>query len=282
MTSLISFAELSELLKTDSLILLDCQTDLSNRELSYGLFAKEHIPTAQFVSLEDDLSSEAIPGKTGRHPLPTEDKLEKLIQKLGIHEHSDIVVYDQANAMFAVRAWWLLKWAGLKNVRVLNGGLANWKKQGGEVTTEPHQATHSDYKIQVKQEWIADINDVLSDNGQSLLLDARAKPRYLGEEEPLDKKAGHIPGAWNADFSINLNSDGLFLSREELAKRFAPVTEQPKPVICYCGSGVTACHNILSMIEAGLPMPKLYPGSWSEWSADDQHPIETKEEGSTL
>jgi thiosulfate/3-mercaptopyruvate sulfurtransferase len=282
MSSLITTAQLADTIKTQSIVIIDCQTDLMERERSYQLYHEQHIPGAVYAHLEDDLSSEIIPGKTGRHPLPNEQQLQGLLRRSGIEDDSHIVIYDQSNGMFAVRAWWLFKWAGLENVQVLSGGLQAWKDNDGEVTDEVPTPPQSDITIQIQPGWVVSAQEIADAHDSILLLDARALPRYLGETEPLDNKAGHIPGAWNADFTRNLQPDGTFRPVAELKDRFTPLQTQTRSIVCYCGSGVTACHNILAMTESGLPMPKLYPGSWSEWSANEQYPIATQEEGTTL
>lgn len=280
MTQLISCHELQSLLDDDRLILLDCRADLTDHEASRRWFAEGHIPGAQQAHLEDDLSGPVIPGLTGRHPLPAAAEFVRRIQHWGINEDSIIVLYDQHKGMFAARAWWLMRWFGLKDVRVLNGGYELWLESTGLESRRTKSVNASFFAPQPVANMIADAQQLKKPATNTLLLDARALPRYRGDEEPLDSKAGHIPGAWNADFSGNLQADGRFKTAEELKQRFSPVIGQN--AICYCGSGVTACHNILAMTEAGLPMAKLYPGSWSEWITQPDHPIATGTEGTTL
>ncbi len=280
MSQLISPTELNAKLDDPNLRILDCRSDLQDRTKSRLLYAEGHIPGAIFADLETELSGPIIPGKTGRHPLPAEADFETTLRHWGIESNSPVVVYDDRNSMFAVRAWWLLKWAGVTNVKVLNGGFQHWLTTGGLPETEVRLPTASQITINVQKDWTVTADDLIDLPNDTLLLDARAVNRYSGETEPLDPKAGHIPGAWNADFGKNLMPDGLFKSKTELKTRFQ--TSAEKSTVCYCGSGVTACHNILAMVEAGFAMPKLYPGSWSEWVTDDQRPIATGQEGELL
>ena len=281
MSSLISVSELKQRLAT--VVVLDCQSDLMNRQHSHQLYIQQHIAGAHYLHLEEDLSGTIVAGKTGRHPLPSQDQLQRLLRRLGLETNTEVVVYDQSSSMFAARAWWLLKWAGLTSVRVLDGGLKAWLAAAGKVSSKPAEARPaSAIEVSCPADWLIDHQGISAAGDQILLLDARAKARYLGDNEPLDAKAGHIPGAGNADFMANLTKDHQFRPSAELQQRFAPVQASAKPAVCYCGSGVTACHNILAMTEAGLPWPRLYAGSWSEWCLDDSRPIATAEEGVQL
>ena len=277
MSQLISPAELKNLQRTHQPIILDCRSDLTDKALSRQWFNEGHIPGAQHAHLEEDLSGPITPGQTGRHPLPDPETFGQTLRRWGVSHETPVIVYDQGNGMFAARAWWMLKWLGLNDVRILNGGLKRWLDEGGELTKSETVTEPSDARFKPDMSLVTDATRLLSETNAHRLLDARALPRYRGDEEPLDSKAGHIPGAYNADFTRNLQADGTFLDTAALAKRFAPLANQE--VICYCGSGVTACHNIVAITEAGLPMPKLYPGSWSEWITNPNHPIATGEEG---
>ncbi|EAR08731.1 sulfurtransferase [Reinekea blandensis] len=277
MSQLISPAELKNLQRTHQPIILDCRSDLTDKALSRQWFREGHIPGAQQAHLEEDLSGPIIPGQTGRHPLPDPEVFSETLRRWGVTHETPVIVYDQGNGMFAARAWWMMKWVGLNDVRVLNGGLKRWLDEGGELTQAETTRAPSDDHFEPDMNRVVDADRLLSETGSHRLLDARALTRYRGDEEPLDSKAGHIPGADNADFTRNLQADGAFLEKNALFNRFASLANHD--VICYCGSGVTACHNILAITEAGLPMPKLYPGSWSEWITNSNHPIATGEEG---
>lgn len=278
MTQLIHASGLSALLREQSVKVFDCRADLTDRSKSKELFLSGHIPGAIHAHLEEDLSGPILPGKTGRHPLPEKSAFEQTLRQWGLTKGDNVVVYDQSNSMFAVRLWWMLQWAGIKNVVILNGGLEAWKNAGGELTQlETALPSPSSIEIEAPDDWIISDTELKNLTDDALLLDARALNRYSGETEPLDSKAGHIPGAINADFSKNLNPDGTFKSRVELAERFASLKN--KNVICYCGSGVTACHNLFAIVESGQTMPKLYPGSWSEWITREDNTIATGVEG---
>lgn len=277
MTPLISISELIDATQSGSdIIVLDCRSDLMNRDNAIHLYQAGHIPGAIHAHLEDDLSGPIINGKTSRHPLPSQDAWQATLQRWGVKKDSTIVVYDQQNSMFAARAWWMLLWAGINNVKVLNGGLEAWLEAKQPLSATTPTSEPSDIQIEL-EDWVITADQLLSLPVQ--ILDARALPRYAGETEPLDTKAGHIPGAINADFSKNLAPNGHFQSSEALAKRFKRCDDQ---VICYCGSGVSACHNILAFAIAGRELPKLYAGSWSEWITVDDRPIATGVEGTPL
>lgn len=279
-TALITCQQLQARLQDEKLVLLDCRADLTDHEASRRWYAEEHLPGAQQAHLEDDLSGPIIPGYTGRHPLPAPSEFIRRLQHWGIDEQSTIVLYDQNNGAYAARAWWLMSWFGLTDVYVLSGGLDRWRETVGLLTAEPPKIKPSFFSPQPKPDMVVDAQVLLKPSTDTAVLDARALPRYRGDTEPMDSKAGHIPGALNADFTGNLNDDGTFKTAEQLRNRFATLSEQK--VICYCGSGVTACHNILAIHEAGLPMAKLYPGSWSEWITQPDHPIATGTEGTPL
>jgi len=280
MSQLIQAEQLLENTTTSNWVIIDCQSDLKDRKNSYKLYQDGHLPNAIHAHLEDDLSSIIIPGKTGRHPLPSSQQWQNTLQRWGITKDSMIVVYDQSNSMFAARAWWLLKWAGLKSVFVLDGGLKYWQSIGGETTKTIPKRTPSKIEIEAQPDLILAAKDLLEMPENSILLDARALDRYKGKTEPLDNKAGHIPGALNADFTKNLSEDNRFLSTEDLTKRFEKL--KTKQIVSYCGSGVTACHNILALQEAGFTNVQLYPGSWSEWITDENRQIATGIEGGVL
>ncbi|TGG90243.1 sulfurtransferase [Natronospirillum operosum] len=275
-------------LGADGLLILDCRFDLTNPLAGREQYAAGHIPGAVYAHLDDDLAGPVVPGKTGRHPLPEPEAWQTTLRQWGVSADTRVVVYDGANSMFAARAWWMLRWAGLTDVRVLNGGCKRWLATNGATSIETPQPAPGDIEVDCPPDWIIGADDLMADLSAWQLLDARAWPRYSGETEPLDPKAGHIPGAVCLDFSRNVDAEGRFLPVSTLRQRFAeaglvagpeissPACSSPQPTpVSYCGSGVTACHNILAMMLAGLPQPKLYPGSWSEWVTDDQRPVET-------
>ncbi|MCH8552612.1 MAG: sulfurtransferase [Natronospirillum sp.] len=287
MSWLIEPESLQTELDSESLLILDCRFDLTNPLAGREQYAAGHIPGAVYAHLDDDLAGPVVPGSTGRHPLPEPDAWQAILRQWGVDAETRAVVYDGSNGMFAARAWWMLRWAGLRDVRVLNGGFKGWLAVKGATSIETPQPGAGGIEVDCPPDWTVGADDLIADLSAWHLLDARAWPRFSGETEPLDPKAGHIPGAVCLDFSRNVDSEGRFLPVPALRQRFAdaglvsgpepssPACSAPPPTpVSYCGSGVTACHNILAMMLAGLSQPKLYPGSWSEWVTDDQRPVE--------
>lgn len=274
-TTLIDAHTLQAHLNDASWRVIDCRFSLDNPTRGYQDYVVSHIPSALYAHLNDDLSSPVIAGKTGRHPLPDISTFIEKLNSWGIDHHTQVVVYDDNAGAFAGRLWWLLRWLGHEKVAVLNGGWAHWQNHYPVNNQTPHYSP-SQFNATLHPEKVVDAAFVLSaiTNHTHTLLDARAVERYRGEQEPLDKKAGHIPTAICAPFADNLTSNGLFKSPTELATRFKQLTNENKTsVVCYCGSGVTATHNVLAMVHAGLDEPQLYAGSWSEWITNDMNPI---------
>lgn len=272
---LISTSELAAQLGTVNLVVVDSRHDLMNPSVGRDAYAAGHIPGAIFMSIDDDLSA-AKSGSNGRHPLPAPDVFATTLGAKGIGNASKVVVYDGGNAMYAGRLWWMLRWLGHRDVRVLDGGIAQWQKDGHAVETQPNTlkavtfvATANDAMRLTAAETLA----ALSDNGHRIL-DARALERYRGEVEPVDPVAGHIPGAFNRAFALNLR-DGVFKPADELRREFETILagRAPEQLIHQCGSGVSACANMIAMEHAGLTGSKLYAGSWSEWCADPARPV---------
>jgi thiosulfate/3-mercaptopyruvate sulfurtransferase len=253
----------------------DCRHDLAKPDLGEQQYREGHIPGALFAHLERDLSGRKT-GKNGRHPLPDPQDFERWLEKTGLTPSDQAVCYDAGNGSMAARLWWMLRWIGHDKVAVLDGGFAKWMNEGRRVTIDVPLFTPFNYPIKVRKEFAVDVRIVEKTLGKPLLLDARAPARYRGEQEPIDPVAGHIPGAKNRFNSDNLSADGTFKRAEELKKEFLSVLGErsASEVIHYCGSGVSACHNLLAMEIAGLKGAKLYPGSWSEWSADPKRPQE--------
>lgn len=229
-----------------------------------------HIPGAVFVDLETELAAPPSPAR-GRHPLPEFTHLQKCARSWGLRAGQPVVVYDATGGMAAARAWWLLRWAGVADVRILDGGLPAWQRAGGDLATgsEPDPAA-GDVVLTSGNMPVIDADGAAGWDG--LLLDARAGERYRGEVEPVDPRAGHIPGAVSAPTAENLTAAGTFKTAEQLRARFAG--RGSEPVAVYCGSGVTAAHQIAALSAAGIEAT-LYPGSWSQWSSDPQRPVAT-------
>ncbi|SDZ07469.1 thiosulfate/3-mercaptopyruvate sulfurtransferase [Amycolatopsis xylanica] len=233
-----------------------------------------HLPRAVYVDLDTALASE--PGEGGRHPLPEPAQLQAHLRAAGVHEGHPVVVYDDADGSIAARAWWLLRWAGHTEVAVLDGGFAAWQAEGKPVTTEVPVPVPGDIEVRPGQMPVLDADEAAELARKGVLLDARARPRYAGEVEPIDPAAGHIPGALNAPFSAHAAEDGRWRTAEELKAHFAEldVTEAGN-VGAYCGSGVTASSVVLALEVAGHPGTALYTGSWSHWSRDPSRPVAT-------
>jgi len=249
----------------------DCRFSLTDDRYGANAFVENHIPTAQFADLNLQLSASIIPGKTGRHPLPARDAFLRQVQNWGVAPGAQVVVYDDGNGVFASRLWWMFRWLGHEAVAVLNGGIAAWNEAGFGTTTEVQQFNASSFQGGSPLTKSINADEVLSQPG--LLTDARDLPRFKGEVEPIDAVAGHIPGAICLPFAQNLD-DGYFKSAGELRQRFQDAgIKTDSQVTCYCGSGVSAAHNVLALLHAGFSEPVLYAGSWSEWITDPERPV---------
>jgi thiosulfate/3-mercaptopyruvate sulfurtransferase len=241
-----------------------------------GEYAAGHIPGASYVDLDTALA--AAPGPRGRHPLPEVDVFLTAMRAAGVSDDRPVVVYDDWQGRAAARCWWLLRWAGHADVRVLDGGWAAWVEAGQPTSTEPAHPEVCDFTARPGQLPTVEVDDVLGLAQRGVLVDARNPERYRGEVEPVDPVAGHIPGAVNVPTGANLRDDGTFKSAEELSEVYAEA--RGREVAAYCGSGVTAAHDLLAMAVAGID-GALYPGSWSEWVADPERPVSPEATGST-
>ncbi len=273
-TTLIGAAELAAL-DPATVRLFDCRFDLADPDAGESRFAAAHIPGAIYLHLDRDLAGPVSPGRTGRHPLPDRDAFRETLRAQGVADDTQVVAYDDAGGMFAARCWWMVRWAGHARAAVLDGGFQAWQAMdASQVATpasrppppEPRPTTVT----------MRELRPLVAERKRTLL-DARAPDRFDGTNETIDPRGGHIPGARNAPFTDNLTADGRFADRASLRRRFDALLagSGDRPTVCYCGSGVTAAHNILAMVHAGLPEPALYPGSWSEWITDPDNPVET-------
>jgi len=277
-TTLISTGALAANLDNPSFAIVDCRAALDDAEWGAREYRTKHIPGAVHADLERDLSG-AKNGRNGRHPLPDPATLALTIGRLGIADGVQVIAYDQDSGMYASRLWWLLRWMGHYQAAVLDGGFAKWiaearETKSGDETRAPRSFTgapHADLVVH------GDDVERLRQDSTWCLLDARAPERFQGLSETLDRVAGHIPGARNHFFRSNLDPSGTFLPAETLRSTLgADLRGTPADhVVCYCGSGVTACHNILALEHAGLHGAKLYAGSWSEWCSDARRPVAT-------
>ena len=272
--TLISAAQTRELLATrEPLVLLDCGFDLVDPAVGERAWAAGHLPGALYAHLDRDLSG-ARTGRNGRHPLPARAAFAATVGRWGIAPGVQVVVYDAQGGPYAARAWWLLRWLGHDAVAVLDGGLAAWLAAGGTLETSvPALAPRAPYPAATPAMPTISAEQLLARLGQLTLLDARSGERFRGEVEPLDPVAGHIPGATLRFFRDNLGPDGCFKPAAQLRQEFAALGADGGEVVHQCGSGVTACHNLLAMVHAGYDRALLYPGSWSEWCSDPSRPV---------
>jgi len=274
-TTLVSTAVLAS--HMDDPVIVDCRSRLDDERWGEREYQAAHIPGAVYADLNRDLSGSKT-GTNGRHPLPDPRVLAQTFGRLGIAAGAQVIAYDQDNGSWASRLWWLLRWMGHDAVAVLDGGFAKWIAEGRPTRSGPEQHAAREFFATPRAEMTVDVAAVASHVGSRdwRLIDARAPERYRGEKEPIDRTPGHIPGAVNHFFGGNLAPDLTFKTPEALRADFAPALGDAPidRVICYCGSGVTACHNLLAMEHAGIHGAKLYVGSWSEWSADPSRPVE--------
>ena len=277
-TTLIQPGALDALLHAGApVVVCDCSFDLASPAAGRHAYAAGHIPGAAYLGLEDALSG-AKTGRNGRHPLPERAQFASDMAALGVSAETQVVAYDAADGMFAARLWFLMRWLGHEAVAVLNGGLAGWRAAGLPLQTHaPAPRSRGTLAPAAPLVAVVDYAAVLaaSQAGNRVILDARAPDRFRGENETLDAVGGHIPGARNRFFRDNLDAQGRFRPASELRQAFdAALGGQPaSAAVAQCGSGVTACHNLLAMEIAGLPGAALYPGSWSEWSAQPGAPV---------
>ncbi len=257
--------------------LFDCRFDLADKSAGQRAYDEGHLPGAIFADLEKDLSA-PLSETSGRHPLPESGAFAARLGEWGLTPDDNVVVYDDHGGAFALRLWWMLRWAGHRRVGLLDGGVRAWLEQGNSL-----ERAEVDFKPTVypasftRGDWLTtpELESELAE-ANCLLLDARSEARFAGRAEPIDTRAGHIPGAHNLDFTANLDSHGRFLNEAQLRRRFAAIVSaagSPERVVHMCGSGVTACHNLFAMELAGWGGSRLYPGSWSEWIRDPARPV---------
>ena len=277
--TLISASDLKARAQYLNLVLVDCRHDLANPDFGRQAYAAGHLPEARFAHLDELLSgpkADATGRFHGRHPLPDRQQFVQAMRALGINNDTQVVAYDAHGGMFAARLWWLLRWIGHSDVAVLDGGMAAWQALGENLSTEvPPPAAAGNIQDLSSLVPTVDAQALLENlrNPSLQVVDARAPDRFRGENETLDPVGGHIPGAKNRFFKDNLQADGRFKPAEQLREEFSALIAAPQAAIMQCGSGVTACHNLLAMEAAGLSGAALYPGSWSEWCADPSRPV---------
>lgn len=274
--TLIDVPTLSRQLQEPNWVVLDCRFDLAKPDWGAEAYAAGHIPGAGYLNLEHDLSS-APSEQSGRHPLPDPTMVAARFGALGIDSNTQVVVHDQGSGMYAARAWWTLRWLGHDNVALLNGGLAAWTTAGQPLTATTTQPPPRRFLARPDASRIIGVERLQQElaAGTVRLVDARGADRYAGENETIDPAAGHVPGALNHPFARNLNADGQLHSPETLRTQWQATLDgrPPADMVAMCGSGVSACLNLLAMEHAGLGGARLYPGSWSEWIRDPARPI---------
>jgi len=274
-TTLISTADLAQHLRNPQLVIFDCRHDLMKPGAGARAFAEGHIPGARFADSDQDLAGPKN-GKNGRHPLPDVQTFMRWLGRNGVDSSKQVVAYDNVGSASAARLWWMLRWVGHERAAVLDGGWESWVKDAQPVTADVAAPVPGHFSGAPRNTWV-DVAQVVSnlDSGKMVLIDARAPERYKGLTEPIDPVAGHIPGARNRLYKENLQPDGRFKPPDRLRQEFGALLAgvTPDRIIHQCGSGVSACHNLLAMEIAGLHGSRLYPGSWSEWVADPSRPV---------
>jgi thiosulfate/3-mercaptopyruvate sulfurtransferase len=276
-TTLIPVSDLAKHLDDPSFVIFDCRHELGNPEFGAKAYAQSHLRNARFAHLDRDLAA-PLTGRNGRHPLPDPGVFMNWLGKMGVSNDKQVIGYDSAGGVYGSRLWWLLRWVGHRRVAVLDGGWQAWAGAGLPVTTEPPAIKPAVFNGRPDESWVG-ADHILRrlESGDMVLIDARSNDRYHGQNETIDPVAGHIPGALNRFFKDNLNAQGSFRAPEELRSAFLPlIGDAPlENVVHQCGSGVSACHNLLAMEIAGLRGARLYPGSWSEWISDPSRPVAT-------
>ena len=273
-TSLIQAGELHAHINDPDWVVVDCRYDLGDVRAGYRSYQDAHIPNAVYADLHDDLSAAGKVGR-GRHPLPDDRALKRLFRKLGIHHDTQVVVYDAAYGSIAARLWWLLKYMQHGTVAVLDGGWQAWMAAGYGAEQGTRKNRSGSFNGVPRGDMFVTREQI---DACPLLVDSREPARYRGEFEPIDPVAGHIPGALNHYWKLNLDQNGSFLPAQQIRYDFTRLFNgvMPEQVVFYCGSGVTACHNLVAAHYAGLPLPRLYAGSWSEWCTGEKPDIATE------
>lgn len=264
------------------LVIVDCRFELTSPEAGREAYAESHIPGAVYLDLKEDLSA-PVTVHGGRHPLPDPAMLTQRLGRAGISNSTRVVAYDDQGGMNASRLWWLLHWLGHDHVYVMDEGFSTWKDNGYPVTNEQRITVPASFQFTPRPEMLASMQQVRQslDDPNVLLVDSRDAERYVGLQEPIDAKAGHIPGAINRSWKQVLNEAGAWKSDDQLREQFAPVIDaidSGSEVIIYCGSGVSACPNVLALYRLGYRKIKLYAGSWSDWISYIDNPIATGNE----
>ena len=276
--TIISASNLKQNLNSENLVIVDCRYDLADANAGFEEYQASHIPGAIYANLNTDLSG-PMTSTSGRHPLPDWNEFQNKLGRWGIDQNSQVVVYDHSHGAFAARLWWMLRALGHEAVAILDGGWASWTEKNFGVEAGIINNAPKHFEGHLHENWAIGVEQIEQnlEQPQWLLIDSRDPSRYRGESEPLDAEAGHIPGAVNHFFGNNLDEYGSLLPADQLRANFeALVGDKPfEDVVFYCGSGVTACHNLMALQHAGISGARLYVGSWSEWSRDPKRPFNT-------
>ena len=279
--TIISAAQLADIAANDNVRVFDCRFNLKDPQGGLKKYQEGHIPGAQFANMDTQLSS-AMTETSGRHPLPDAETFLEQLRNWGVGNATQVIAYDDMSGAFAARLWWLMRWLGHKNVAVLDGGIQQWTENGHALSQDSSQYPRSDFSGQPNMDWVLDIETVRKelDAENITLIDARTADRYTGKDQKTDPVPGHVPGANNLPFGGNLNKQGMFESSSVIKNRFDNLiqTQPIDRVVNMCGSGVTACHNLLAMEIAGFEPTKLFVGSWSQWIRDPSRPVATGED----
>lgn len=280
MSFLVSVDQLANMIKNkeENIVVIDVRFQLTNPDAGKDAYLEEHIPGAVYLDLNKDLSGE-VKEHGGSHPLPEREELASKLGQLGIDQETTVVIYEEQNGMFSSRCLWLLHDLGHEKAYILDGGLTKWKEENNEVSTDIPKTEKKTFKLDSIHNETVNMQDVKQKMKEksAILIDSRSRERYLGNTEPLYTKAGHIPGAKNYFWKDVLNEDGIWRTEKELEDHFAELPKD-KEIIVSCGSGVSACPNILALKRAGFKNIKLYPGSFSDWISYNDNQLETKEE----
>ncbi len=280
-TTIISAQQLNQIITRENIRVFDCRFSLKDPQAGLNNYREGHLPGAQFADMDTQLSS-AMTSTSGRHPLPEPDVFIEQLRQWGVNNDSQVIAYDDISGAFAARLWWMLRWVGHENVAVLDGGIQKWNEAGYHLSQEEVEFPQGDFTGEANMSWLMDVTTVEREMEAAniTLIDARSAERYSAKDQSTDPVPGHVPGAVSLPFSGNLTKDGVFETPEIIKQRYISViNNQPlSNVVNMCGSGVTACHNILAQTVAGLPPTKIFIGSWSQWIRDPSRPVATGED----
>ena len=270
---LLEVEDLQPLLESGSAVIFDCRFSLADFTQGRNQYLQGHIPGAYHLDMESDLSGPKG-SYGGRHPLPNPVLFTTRMRECGVNTDTLVIAYDDNRMAGASRLWWLMNYFGHRNVQVLNGGIKAWIQQGGNLNTDIPETQHGNFTASPNPAMVAEMEELKRNGDRLTLIDAREKARYLGQEEPIDPVAGHIPGAINMPWQSLTSDQGRFLAPEQQQQQWATLGPLESPVV-YCGSGVTACVDLLSLTLTGVPDPRLYSGSWSDWCGYPDNPVAT-------